>query len=105
MLAQVEYRGNLHMNFTGDWENWPRHFHSAAGDMAWVVFADGGRGWRVGDPLGDLRYGSQTIPPLSTFRTDVGVGLDLGGIGFYAAKSTSTPSEPVNFFVRLRNRF
>ncbi|MEO7085864.1 MAG: BamA/TamA family outer membrane protein [Gemmatimonadaceae bacterium] len=105
MLAQVEYRGHLHTNFTGDSDNWPLHFRNAAGDVAWVIFADAGRGWRVGDPLGDLRYNSQTIPPLSTFRTDVGVGLDLGGFGLYAAKSTSTPSEPVNFFVRIKNRF
>jgi hypothetical protein len=45
------------------------------------------------------------LPPLSSFLSDIGVGLDLAGIGIYAAKSTSSPSEPVNFFVRLRHRF
>jgi len=104
-LAQIEYRGDLRLNFTGDWEDWPRHFHSAHGDVVWVLFADAGRGWRTGTPDGVLTYGSGTLPPLSTFRSDLGLGLDLGGIGIYAAKSVSTPSEPVNFFVRLRHRF
>ena len=104
MLAQVEFRGNVRMNFTGDGDDWARRFQNAAGNVQWVVFADAGRGWTVGEPQGEMRYGSQSSPPFSTFRTDVGVGLDLGGIGVYAAKSTSTPSEPVNFFVRLRKR-
>jgi hypothetical protein len=104
-LAQIEYRGDLRLNFTGDWEDWPRHYHSAHGDVVWVLFADAGRGWRIGTPDGTLTYGSGTLPPLSTFRSDVGLGLDLGGIGIYAAKSVSTPAEPVNFSLRLRHRF
>ncbi len=105
LLAQVEYRSDLHMNFTGGWENWPRRFHSARGDIEWVVFADAGRGWKIGQPGNGIQYEAGTIPPLGTFRTDVGIGLDVAGIGIYAAKSASTPSEPVNFFVRLRHRF
>jgi hypothetical protein len=104
-LAQIEYRGDLRLNFTGTWEDWPRHYHSAHGDVVWVLFADAGRGWRTGTPDGTLTYGNGTLPPLSTFRSDIGLGLDLGGIGIYAAKSVSTPAEPVNFFVRLRHRF
>jgi hypothetical protein len=104
-LAQIEYRGDLRLNFTGDWEDWPRHYHSAHGDVVWVLFADAGRGWKTGTPDRALTYGSGTLPPLSTFRSDLGLGLDLGGIGIYAAKSVSTPAEPVNFFVRLRHRF
>jgi len=104
-LAQIEYRGDLRLNFTGDWEDWPRHFHSAHGDVVWVLFADAGRGWNTGTPDGTLTYGRGTLPPLSTFRSDLGLGLDLGGIGIYAAKSVSTPAEPVNLFVRLRHRF
>jgi hypothetical protein len=104
-LAQIEYRGDLRLNFTGDWEDWPRHYHSAHGDVVWVLFADAGRGWKTGTPDSALTYGRGTLPPLSTFRSDIGLGLDLGGIGIYAAKSVSTPAEPVNFFVRLRHRF
>ena len=104
-LAQIEYRGDLRLNFTGDWEDWPRRFHSAHGDVVWVLFADAGRGWNTGTPDGALTYGRGTLPPLSTFRSDLGLGLDIAGIGIYAAKSVSTPAEPMNFFVRLRHRF
>ena len=104
-LAQIEYRGDLNLHFTGDWQDWPRRFHSKHGDVVWVVFADAGRGWKTGSTDDLLTYDRGIIPPLSTFRTDIGIGLDFAGIGIYAAKSTSTPAEPVNFFVRLRHRF
>jgi hypothetical protein len=110
VLAQVEYRGDLRLDFTGRWENWPRNYHSEHGEVAYVVFADAGRGWLVGPSNGTaadpgLTYASTTLPALSTFRTDVGVGLDVAGIGVYAAKSLTTPTEGVNFFFRLRHRF
>jgi len=38
-------------------------------------------------------------------RTDIGFGLDVAGIGVYAAKSLSTPAQKLNFFFRLRHRF
>jgi hypothetical protein len=104
-LAQVEYRGDLRINFTGNWEDWPRHYHTAHGDAAWVMFIDAGRGWNVGDRSIPGTYGSNALPPLSTFRSDIGLGLDIAGIGVYAAKAVSHGSEPVNFFVRLRHRF
>jgi hypothetical protein len=103
-LAQIEYRGDLSFDFTGNWSNWPRRYHSARGDVQWVFFADAGRGWNVGAADGTLTYGSATLPSLSTFRSDLGVGLDFAGIGIYAAKAVSSP-EPVTFFVRLRHRF
>lgn len=103
-LAQLEYRGDLGIDFASIWSSLPRRYHSARGDVQWVVFADGGRGWNVGHADGALTYNSGTLPPISSFRSDVGVGLDFAGIGIYAAKAVSTP-EPVNFFVRLRHRF
>ncbi|MDB4873576.1 MAG: hypothetical protein JWM41_22 [Gemmatimonadetes bacterium] len=103
-LAQIEYRGDLSIDFTGDWNDWPRHYHSARGDVQWVFFADAGRGWLVGAPTGTLTYDRSTLPSLSTFRSDIGIGLDFAGIGVYCAKAVSTP-EPVNFFVRLKHRF
>ncbi len=104
-LAQMEYRGDLKVDFTGDWQDWLRGHRSGHGDVSWVVFADAGRGWRVGTPSGDLTYGSTTLPSLSTFRTDIGVGLDVAGLGIYSAKALSSMSEPPNFFLRLRHRF
>jgi hypothetical protein len=73
--------------------------------VAWVVFADAGRGWNVGNPRDSLTLGSGDFPALSSFRTDAGLGLDFGGIGIYAAKALSASGEPMNFFMRLRHRF
>ncbi|HEY9227681.1 MAG TPA: hypothetical protein VIP11_13580, partial [Gemmatimonadaceae bacterium] len=104
-LAQVEYRGDLRLDLLSNWDYWPRHYRSAHGDAVWVLFADAGRGWKVGQPDGSMTYSSTDFPSFSTFRTDMGVGIDVGGIGLYAAKSLSSPSESLNFFLRLRHRF
>ena len=101
----MEYRGDLRLDFTGDWKDWPRHYRAAHGDVAWVMFADAGRGWNVDNPALPENFGSAELPPLSTFRCDIGLGLDIAGIGVYAAKAVTHGSEPVNFFVRLRHRF
>jgi hypothetical protein len=115
-LLQAEYRGDLHFDFNPDWESQdevtdatsdaaPRarahHFHS---DGTWVLFADAGRGWLVGTGADSLSYAKDRIPPFSTFRTDLGAGIDFGGVGFYLAKAM-TANEPVRFFLRLRHRF
>jgi hypothetical protein len=104
-LAQLEFRRDLRLDITSLWEDWPHHYRNAHGDVAWVVFADAGRGWIVERPHDALRFGSAVIPPFSTFRTDIGTGLDFGGIGIYGAKAISASQEPMNFFVRLRHRF
>ena len=70
-----------------------------------VAFVDAGRGWLVGPRSGDLRYPAGSLPGFDTWRTDVGVGLDLGIAGMYVAKAVSSPKEPANFFVRIRSRF
>jgi outer membrane protein assembly factor BamA len=103
-LTQVELRQNFQIDFVrsdrdDDW--WRPGFN---GRGSWVIFADAGRGWSVG--TGDPAYRTDRgLPPLSSFRTSVGAGVDLGGIGFYLAKATSTSEEKVNFFVRLGRRF
>jgi hypothetical protein len=115
-LVQAEYRGDLHFDFHPDWEDQSyggaatsgraarraRHFHR---DGSWVVFADAGRGWLVGEPNGTLTYASGRIPSFNTFRTDIGGGLDFGGVGFYLAKAMADSGEPLRAFVRLRHRF
>jgi hypothetical protein len=104
-LAQAEYRGDLHFDFFTDWEddNYMRN-HS---DGMWVFFADAGRGWLVGpSSAGDgLTFDRNQVPALSTFRTNLGVGLDFDVLGVYVAKAMSEPQEPANFFVRIRHRF
>ena len=104
-LGQVEYRGDLHLDVMDNLEDYLRQYLSAHGGIAWVLFADAGRGWLLGPADDGVAYGNGTLPPLSTFRADLGIGIDLAGIGVYAAKAVSTPSQPVNFFIRLRHRF
>jgi hypothetical protein len=101
-LGQIEYRGDLHLSWDADGPRWNHAGHSGA---AWVVFADAGRGWLVNTPGNPFNVSTRALPPLSTFRTDVGAGVDLGIIGVYAAKALSDGAEPVNFFVRLQHRF
>jgi hypothetical protein len=110
VVAQIEYRGSLAFRFSSEGgfdeeedKRWWRLNYSRKGE--WVVFFDAGRGWLVGPRSGDLQYPRGGIPPLSTFRTDVGAGLDFELIGFFVAKSVSDAKIPANFFVRLRHRF
>ncbi len=103
-VAQVEYRGNLHIDL-GDWREDTGRYVGAHSDGSWVMFADAGRGWMVGQPSGTTTYPKGVLPPTSTFRTDLGLGFDFGGLGLYGAKSVSAPTEKANFFLRLHRRF
>ena len=104
-LAQIEYRGDLHFDIFTDWED--DHYMRSHSDGVWVFFADAGRGWLVGTPTAgdDLTFDRNKLPKLSTFKTDLGIGLDFDIIGVYAAKAMAAPKEPANFFVRIRHRF
>ncbi len=103
-LAQVEYRGDVHLGLhsSGDVDDWHFAFDRPG---SWVLFADAGRGWLVGTEAEGITYPSGSLPPLRSFRSDIGAGLDFGVIGFFLAKSTSDAKEPANFFLRLRHRF
>ncbi len=105
-MAQLEFRGDLQLDPFGVLDE-EREYRKAGWGHGtqWVVFADAGRGWLVGAEDGGLSYGRRSLPPLSTFRTDVGLGLVLDDVGVYVAKSLSDRSTPVNVFVRLRPRF
>lgn len=107
-LAQVEYRGDLHIGIFGtdldidrddggDHDGW----HT---DATWVAFADAGRGWLLGAPGDGLHYRTNAVPSFGTFRTDLGIGLDFDVLGVYVAKAMST-NEPANLVVRVRHRF
>ena len=107
LLAQVEYRQELPSELFDVFNRNRIRVRGAVFRVKpdIVVFADAGRGWLVGPRLGTLRYNSGSLPGIDTFRTDVGVGLDLGIAGIYVAKAVSEAKEPANFFVRIRNRF
>ncbi len=105
MLFQAEFRGDFHLSWVrndarDDW--WRPGFNRHA---AWVIFADAGRGWNVGAPGAESTYAKDDLPPLSTFRGDIGAGLDFGSFGIYFAKATTTASEPMNVVVRVQHRF
>lgn len=106
-LAQAEYRHELRSELIDLFNRNRIRVRGAAFRVrpAAVLFADAGRGWLVGSREGTLSYPSGTLPSFDTFRTDVGLGIDLGIVGLYVAKAVSAPKEPANFFVRLRNRF
>lgn len=106
VLLQAEYRGDLWMSLFGDLD-FADSWHSGGWKRRaqWVVFADAGRGWLVGDRSGDLQYPKDQFPSLGTFKTDLGIGFDAGLIGLYVAKSVSDAKEPPNFFVRVGRRF
>jgi len=104
-LVQVELRsrlfaGSLRDDASDDW--WRPGLN---GRMEWVLFTDIGRGWFVGPQDGGASYPSGLLPPLASFKTDVGLGIDFGGIGVYAAKAVSDGSEAPHFIVRLTRRF
>jgi hypothetical protein len=105
-LAQVEYRQELPSELFDVFNRNRIRVRGAVFRVKpdVVVFADAGRGWLVGGGRDELRYGSRSLPPFDTFRTDVGIGLDLGIAGMYIAKAVSEAEEPANFFIRIRSR-
>ena len=104
-LAQVELRstllmGELRNDGPDDW--WRPGFNHR---MNWVLFADAGRGWRVGTADNQTTFSKGALPPLGSFKVDLGLGLDFGGFGIYWSKAVSDASEPVRFILRLEHRF
>lgn len=109
VVVQAEFRTHLGFDFGPDWandwgdedpqEHW-RPFHISGPDI--VVFADAGRAWNVDGP-GALP--SSKLPAISSFSTDLGLGLDFGPIGFYLAKSVGALDQSATFSVRLGRRF
>ena len=102
-LAQLEYRSDLHVSVSQG-RGASRRTRLRL-DGAWVFFADAGRGWLVNAPASPFNLGRHDLPPLSTYRTDIGAGVSFEHFGVYVAKALSAPREQVNVFVRLRRRF
>ncbi len=104
-LLQMELRSGffwsaLRNDAADDW--WRPGFNHRA---QWVLFADAGRGWRVG-PSGDaLTFSKNAMPGFETYKTDLGIGVDFGSLGVYWAKSASDAQEPARVLLRLERRF
>ena len=106
-LAQLEYRNELHSSLFDFLNSRPIRLRGIGFTVqpTVVAFVDAGRGWLVGPPFGTLQYSSRSFPRFGTFRTDVGLGLDLGIFGVYVAKAVSSSKEPANVFLRVRRLF
>jgi hypothetical protein len=75
-------------------------------DGAWVIFANTGRGWMVGPRGGDALFSPKgSVPPLRSWRTDLGGGLDFGTFGVYVAQAVSERGTSPNVYLRLGRRF
>jgi outer membrane protein assembly factor BamA len=105
LLGQVEYRHDSRVRIFGRRDPDGAQRYRIDRDVAFVAFADAGRGWVTGPRLGELRYPSTSFPALHTFKYDAGVGVDIHYIGVYVAKSITDWSNPANLVVRLRHRF
>lgn len=106
-LTQIEYRHELASELIDLFNRKGIRVRGSAFRVrpAAVAFVDAGRGWLVGSRQGELRYPSGSLPGFDTWRTDAGLGFDLGIAGLYVAKALSPANEPANFFVRVRRRF
>jgi surface antigen Omp85-like protein len=107
MLAQVEYRGHISLHWTynpsrEEGEGRPLESLIRLEGPDLVVYGDAGQAWLVGNGPG--RVPSDKLPPLSSWLADVGLGVDWGGFGLYAAKAV-TMGEPIRFVLRLDHRF
>ncbi len=108
ILAQAEWKGDFRINLFGGDEGFGDRRWMAGrfrADGAWVLFANSGRGWLVGNGGNILSLSSGGIPPLNSWRTDIGGGFDFGALGIYVAKAVSDGSLPANVYVRLGHRF
>ncbi len=113
IVAQVEFRTHLGFDFGPEWaSDWgdagDEHyepFHVSGPDL--VVFADAGRAWSVSrnGSTGPDVIPSDRLPSLSTYKTDVGLGLDFGPLGFYLARPLEHSDRSVTFTVRMGRRF
>lgn len=101
LLVQAEYRGGFGLGFGhpgwehresaqwGDWDDWEDWLWFEGPNL--VVFADGGVGWLAANDPASMQF-------------DVGVGLEFGSVGVYAARAL-VEDEPLRFSLRLHRRF
>lgn len=103
MLWQAEWKTDFRFAlFRDGMRPFNRRVHV---DGSWVVFANTGRGWLIGEGDNGLHYGKASLPAPRTWRTDIGGGLDFGSFGVYIAQSVSNTDLKPNVFIRLGRRF
>jgi len=104
LLFQGEYRGHINLRWAYDpGEDQPESgllYRLEGPDL--VVFGDAGQAWLVGSGPG--RIPSNRLPTIGSWIADLGLGIDWGGIGLYAAKAV-TLGQPVRLTLRLSHRF
>ena len=106
LLLQGEYRGHISLHWG---YNPAREDESPRNDVLFrlegpdlVVFGDAGQAWNVGNGPGKIPSGQ--LPTIGSWIADLGLGVDWGGFGVYAAKAV-TVGEPIRFTLRLNHRF
>ena len=107
LLLQAEWKGDFRVNLFGREDHFGDRRYTTdrlSADGSWVVFANSGRGWLLGD-RGDLRIGTGRVPDTGTWRTDLGGGFDFGNVGVYVAQAVSESGLKPNVFIRLSRRF
>jgi hypothetical protein len=108
-LLQAEWKGDFRLRPFGTDDNlgdrrWV--LSRVQVDGAWVIFANTGRGWMVGPRGGDALFSPKgSVPPLRSWRTDLGGGLDFGTFGVYVAQAVSERGTSPNVYLRLGRRF
>jgi len=107
LMVQAEYRGHISLHWTynpsrDEGEGRPLESLIRLEGPDLVVFGDAGQGWLVGSGPGRLPAGK--LPTLASWLADLGMGVDWGGFGVYAAKAV-TVGEPMRFVLRLNHRF
>lgn len=107
LLFQAEYRGHIGFDwFEGD--SWSRRHSEPALEDFWdwdwedwfwfdgptlVLFSNAGTGWLEGESVPSLGF-------------DVGAGIEMGSVGFYAAKAlVDNGDAPVRWTLRIERRF
>jgi hypothetical protein len=105
IAAQLEVRTRARIGLTAP----ARHPWLAAGQRLFsirdpdiVIMGNAGKAWVTGEGPG--RVPNHRIPEFREWQKDIGIGLDFGGIGIYAAQPL-TRGFPLLLSARLQKRF
>lgn len=108
LLVQAELKGDFRVALFGtERREDDRRWYADAwrADGSWVLFANSGRGWLVGERSGSLTYPKAQLPSPGTFNSDFGVGVDFASFGVYVAQPLNGENRTPRFFMRVGTRF